>query len=658
MEQLSFHALPVLSWLFESSIYTSILICLIFIIKAFTKRRLPAWWSYCLWLLLLVRMLIPIVVETPVGVFNYFPAPPENSSYMSYLVQHKINTPSIQNVPVFSPDAVPADTDLSDRPLNEQQDSHESAATDTSDLNLSLNEALLLLWLAGVLAFGIATVYKNCKFRLTLRREQPVTDKDILDLFNECRSTLGLQKKVEIIVTGSVKSPAIYGYFKPQLLLPVHFLDTLTKDELYCIFLHELGHVKRHDIGVSWLATLFQVIYWFNPLVWYAFHYLRADQEAACDAYVLSKIKKAQPTDYARTIVNLLKRFVQNRQLPSLAGIIENKSQIGRRISMILDYKKITQKMTLVSVLMLFIAAFVFFSFSNGRLAAAVRRPNRTVAITIDDLPAQRGNHHRVAMISTQLLLQFADEEVSVTGFVNTAKLDGYSRDEAIALLAPWLTAGHELGNHTHSHPDFNSTNFESYIGGIRTTDEILDSLLGDQGLQLRYFRHPMLHSGETPAQRDSLNAWLSEHGYIVAPVTIDNSDYIFGWVYEKALEAGDSALALRIVEAYLDHMEACFDHFEQLSREAFGREPAQILLIHANRLTADTFGRLAARIRERGYRFITLEKALQDELYTHPEATSRRGLSWIHQWRLKDGFPMVDDPEPPEWVMELFNQK
>jgi protein-export membrane protein SecD len=369
MERLSFQALPVLNWLFESTIYISILICLIFIIKAFTKRRLPAWWSYFLWLLLLVRMLIPVVVETPVGVFNYFPAPPENSSYIRYLMPHPTSISFIQNAPDSSPYAVPPDADLSNKSSTESHDTHETATTNTSGFDLSFDKALMLLWLAGVLAFGIATVYKNCKFRLGVRREQPVTDKDILELFNECRSTLGLQKKVKIIVTDSVKSPAIYGYFKPQLLLPTHFLDTLNKDELYCIFLHELSHVKRHDIGVSWLATLFQVIYWFNPLVWYAFHYLRADQEAACDAYVLSKIKKAQPTDYARTIVNLLERFVQNRQLPSLAGIIENKSQIGRRISMILEYKKITQKMTLISVLMLFMAACVFFSFSNGRLA-------------------------------------------------------------------------------------------------------------------------------------------------------------------------------------------------------------------------------------------------------------------------------------------------
>jgi hypothetical protein len=72
-----------------------------------------------------------------------------------------------------------------------------------------------------------------------------------------------------------------------------------------------------------------QVAHWFNPLVWVAFHTLRIDQEAACDAYILSRIKKVTPADYAHTIISLLESFCQNRGLPALAGIVENKSQMS-----------------------------------------------------------------------------------------------------------------------------------------------------------------------------------------------------------------------------------------------------------------------------------------------------------------------------------------
>ncbi len=368
MEQLSFITSPLLTWLFESTIYISILICLIFIIKALTKRRLPAWWSYCLWLLLLFRMLIPFGVETPVSVYNYVPAPPENDLYMSYLEEHRLYMPFMQPPPYTSPAVIPTDKGISDRAITNKQDNNVVPVTGIADFNLSFAEVLLIIWFIGVMAFGIVTIYKNLKFWKTIKHEKPLNDIAVLELFDECKSTLGIQKKVEIIVTDSVKSPAIFGYIKPQLLLPQHFLDTLNIDELKCVFLHELGHMKRHDIGVSWLVTVFQITYWFNPLVWHAFHHLRADQEAACDAYVLSRLKQVRPTDYAQTIVNLLERFVQNRQLPSLAGIIENRSQIDRRISMILDYKRITLKKTLVSVLMLFILICAFIACSTGRL--------------------------------------------------------------------------------------------------------------------------------------------------------------------------------------------------------------------------------------------------------------------------------------------------
>ena len=152
----------------------------------------------------------------------------------------------------------------------------------------------------------------------------------------------------------------------PGCYFPPDFFDTVKKDELRCVFYHELGHLKCHDIAVSWLVAVLQIIHWFNPFVWYAFHRMRVDQEMACDAFVLSRINRVKPADYANTIVDLLERFIQNRQLPSLAGIIENKSQIRRRITMIMNFKKYTYKMTSISILILFVVGFVFFTSSSG----------------------------------------------------------------------------------------------------------------------------------------------------------------------------------------------------------------------------------------------------------------------------------------------------
>ena len=332
MGNMSFDTAAMLGWLFESTLYISVFICFILVLKAVTRGKLPAWWSYGLWILLIFRMLLPWGIETPLSIFNFFPAPPANDVYMPLLMSRELYIPFLEDA--------------------------SSAA--------SLDRIFLTVWLAGILFFTITTLFKNLVFWMAIRRISPVTDRSVLDLLEECKALLRTRRTVQIVVTEKVKSPGLFGYLKPRLLLPPDFLDTVKKDELQCVFYHELGHLKSHDIGISWLVNFLQVVYWFNPFVWYGFHYMRVDQEVACDAYVLSRISQVKPSDYANTIVGLLARFVQNRQLPSLAGIIENKSQIKRRIAMIMNFKKHTYRMTLVSVFILITVGFVFFTSARG----------------------------------------------------------------------------------------------------------------------------------------------------------------------------------------------------------------------------------------------------------------------------------------------------
>ncbi|MGE3465966.1 MAG: polysaccharide deacetylase, partial [Pyrinomonadaceae bacterium] len=162
---------------------------------------------------------------------------------------------------------------------------------------------------------------------------------------------------------------------------------------------------------------------------------------------------------------------------------------------------------------------------------------------------------------------------------------------------------------------------------------------------------------GPTEEFRLKLAAFLSDRGYTVAPVTIDNNDYIYTIVYARAKSSGDTALQTRIVNSYVEYMESVFEHFENLSREFLGREVRQTLLLHANEINADHFDNLAAMMKRRGYKFITLDEALKDEAYRLPEAQSRRGLSWIHRWMLAKGRKMKEEPLQPAWVDRLFRQ-
>ncbi|HKA36109.1 MAG TPA: polysaccharide deacetylase, partial [Thermoanaerobaculia bacterium] len=165
---------------------------------------------------------------------------------------------------------------------------------------------------------------------------------------------------------------------------------------------------------------------------------------------------------------------------------------------------------------------------------------------------------------------------------------------------------------------------------------------------------------GTSLETRRSLEEFLSARGYRIAPVTFDNSEWIFARAYSNALEKGGTALARKVAGAYVPYMEAKIDYFERQSVALFGREIRQILLIHANQLNADEFGNLARRLRSRGYSFITLERALEDPAYRTPDSfTGRGGISWLHRWALSGKGPVLpDEPTCPRLVLDAAGVK
>jgi peptidoglycan/xylan/chitin deacetylase (PgdA/CDA1 family) len=299
----------------------------------------------------------------------------------------------------------------------------------------------------------------------------------------------------------------------------------------------------------------------------------------------------------------------------------------------------------------------VLTSFGSGAMQAPPR--SRAVAFTFDDLPATR-SRWLVPMqeMTARLLRTLSREQVPATGFVNESML--VAGDEVAArtaLLEAWLDAGFDLGNHTYSHVSIDQVPFATYKADLIRGETVIRRLLGARGRQLRYFRHPQLRTGPTAEYKAALDALLTERGYRVAPVTIDNNDFMFADVYARARDRGDRTTMERVAQAYVPYMQSVFAHFEQLSRRFLGYEVEQILLLHANQLNADHVGDLIAMLRKRGYRFITLDAALQDPAYALPDAQAARGLSWLHRWMLAKGLPVQNEPVEPPFVRELFNR-
>lgn len=267
----------------------------------------------------------------------------------------------------------------------------------------------------------------------------------------------------------------------------------------------------------------------------------------------------------------------------------------------------------------------------------------REIAVTIDDLPTvslQKELEYR-KRITVDLIKKLKDYKVPAIGFVNEGKLynDDKLINERVEILKQWIEAGLELGNHTYSHRSLNRIPADEYIEDILKGELITRKLMNDAGKELKYFRHPFLHTGRNETVRDSVNKFLTEHSYIVAPVTIDNSEWIFARAYDIAVKEKDSVMLKNIADEYISYMESKFIHFEFVSRELFGREIKQVLLIHANKINADHFDKLADMIYKRGYKFISLNEALEDPAYKSGDNFfGAGGISWLHRWALTAG--------------------
>jgi peptidoglycan/xylan/chitin deacetylase (PgdA/CDA1 family) len=297
--------------------------------------------------------------------------------------------------------------------------------------------------------------------------------------------------------------------------------------------------------------------------------------------------------------------------------------------------------------------------------APPVRRPDqrpksREVAVTFDDLPAPSDSvvsyaPEALQTMTARLLAELKVNHIPAIGFVNEEKLDRGEFDKRVNILKMWVNAGFELGNHTYSHVDLDTTALADYEQDFLRGEKVTEALLRAKGRRERYFRYPFLDVGKTLETKRAFEAFLRKQGYTVAPVTIDNEEYMFAAVYAHAEATRDTATATRVAQSFLSYMNEVFAYFENFSVDTLGYEPRQILLLHADELDTDEMDALAKMMRARGYRFVSLRTALRDPAYRLPDdyvdGPDGGGVSWIEHWADTTDKAVPVGPDPPEYI-------
>jgi peptidoglycan/xylan/chitin deacetylase (PgdA/CDA1 family) len=300
-------------------------------------------------------------------------------------------------------------------------------------------------------------------------------------------------------------------------------------------------------------------------------------------------------------------------------------------------------------------AALTFALCSLLSVAPSTQTPARRVAVTIDDAPVVNeltdlGNYRRV---TAGLIGAFVADKVPTTVFVNERQLNvPGQRDGRVAALEQWLDAGFDLGNHGYEHLSANQVSVPRFADDVVKGDVVTRPLVESRGRKLVWFRYPYLHSGTSAESHQAIVDFLASRQYRVAPVTVDYADYTFAGAYVREVRAGRMEQAARIRQAYVDQVDIGFAYAEQASIEVFGREIPQILLIHCNELNSVALRDTFARMRARGYTFITLDEAMSDDAYARPDTFTGPGGSWLSRSAAAEGKRIqAKPPQVPAWV-------
>ena len=223
----------------------------------------------------------------------------------------------------------------------------------------------VVIWLAGLLLGGVRWLVVQIRLRQLGRQLRPCTDAAWLKLVGDLRSDYQIKQPVKLLFAQTAITPITWGCWKPVVILPPESRQW-SPERLQVVLCHELAHVKRRDCLTQEMAQLVCSLYWFNPLVWRAAAWMRAEREKACDDFVLNA--GALPAEYAGHLVEIARQFMGT---PNVSGVVAmaRPSGLEQRIRAILDGHR--NRGRIASVTLIFIVAAIFgFELVIGSYAA------------------------------------------------------------------------------------------------------------------------------------------------------------------------------------------------------------------------------------------------------------------------------------------------
>jgi peptidoglycan-N-acetylglucosamine deacetylase len=257
----------------------------------------------------------------------------------------------------------------------------------------------------------------------------------------------------------------------------------------------------------------------------------------------------------------------------------------------------------------------------------------RSVALTFDDGPNMTDEVKlSPADRNAAILRQLADAHVKSILFVTRTDADPARSD----LIRQWGIEGHEIANHTATHPNFDDVPLEDFEHELLTCENAIQSFPGFT----RRFRFPYLKEGDTVEKRDGFRAFLDAHAYKSGAVSIDASDWYYSQRLSERLKKEPDARLAPYKEAYLRHLYDRAEYYDGLSRRILGRSVIHVLLLHHNLINALFLSDVIHAFQARGWKVVDAEVAFADPVYALRPDTLPAGESILWALAKEKGIP------------------
>jgi len=449
--------LNIFEFIVLSSLIGSVIMLLILIIKRIFRNKLNSTFHYYIWLILLLKLILPFGPQTTFNISNLY-----ENSYIRTSTNE--NTQKSQIASTKQLDNLNLGNSASTGNINP---TNKSVINNYMNMPLknkvNIKRVLCFIWLSGMaLLIGIFfTGYKKLIEIVKISiRNIDVTHKEIL--YN-CMKNMNIRTKVDLFYSSEISSPSLCGFLKPKILIPVKVAANVTDEEFKYILMHELTHLKNKDAFINWVITLLSMIYWFNPILLYGFHKMRQDREFSCDSRVISCLNKGENVHYGNALIRVLELAKSSDRLVGITPMVMNRLEIKRRIIMISKYKKLNIKGILFGTVAFVIIGGLGIALNTSNLQPDKNIVSATTLQTKTPVTTPKSPVNNTSSLSASTVTKNSSSNVS-------KPIVPFSSDIVIY----------------NSHPN------EAYPSGMTVTDvaAIINDKLVKEGLRSRFIKN------------------------------------------------------------------------------------------------------------------------------------------------------------------------